>query len=119
MLVWNERQIDSSSFLQAYEQMLRTYAKEYEVVNHTNIGEYTIGEFYQPGHFQVALFDNFQEFDFDGLKGRLLSSSYVPNKDQPEYPPMMKLLSEIFEQYAANGKVRFDYKTRVYYSQTF
>lgn len=117
VLVWNQREIDSTPFLQAYEQILKTYAKEYEVVNHMNVGEDAIGEFYQPGHFQVASFDNFQAFDFDGLKGRLLSCSYAPNEDQAEYLPMMDALREIFEQYKSNGKVRFEYATKVYHGR--
>lgn len=115
VLIWNKWQTDSSPFLQAYEQVLKTYSKDYEVVNHTNVGEKTIGDFYQPEPFQVASFDNFQEFDFNGLKGRLLSCSYAPNEEQPEYLPMMKALKGIFEQFESNGKVRFEYSTKVYY----
>ena len=117
VLIWNERQIDSFPFMQAYEQMLKTYAQDYDEVNHTNIGKNTIGEFYTPGHFQVASFENFQEFDFDGLKGRLLSCSYAPNEDHPEHLPMMNNLREIFKQFEANGKVRFEYATQVYHGQ--
>ena len=116
VLVWNERQL-VSPFMQAYEQMLTTYAKEYAVVNHTNVGETTIGEFYNPGRFQMTSFENFQEFDFEGLKGRLLSCSYAPKEDQPEYLPMMNALREIFERHESDGKVRFEYATQVYHGQ--
>ncbi|MDJ0704898.1 MAG: class I SAM-dependent methyltransferase [Leptolyngbyaceae cyanobacterium MO_188.B28] len=117
VLIWNERKIDSTPFLQAYEHLLKTYAKEYEVVNHMNVGEQAVREFYQPGTVQIESFDNFQTFDFEGVKGRLLSCSYAPNQDQSEYLPMMNTLNQIFEQYESNGKVIFEYDTKVYYGQ--
>ena len=72
-------------------------------------------EFYSPAIFETATFSNFQEFDFEGLKGRLCSSSYTPNSTHPNHIPMMIELKRIFARYQVSGKVRFEYKTQVYY----
>jgi SAM-dependent methyltransferase len=117
VLVWNQRRVDSSIFLREYERILKTYSKDYSVVDHRNVGRDAITEFFSPRRFELARYDNHQDFDFEGLNGRLLSSSYAPSEDQPEYAPMIEELTRAFEQYQSNGTVRFEYDTMVYYGQ--
>ena len=38
-----------------------------------------------------------QEFDYAGLEGRLLSSSYAPGPEHPKHEPMLRELRRIFE----------------------
>ncbi|HIJ75043.1 MAG TPA: hypothetical protein HPP83_13185 [Candidatus Hydrogenedentes bacterium] len=117
VLIWNRRQIESSAFQQAYERILRTYAKDYGSANHRNVGEDVINDFFKPGTCRLAAFDNWQEFDFEGLRGRLLSSSYTPTEGRPEHAPMMADLRKTFGKHQTQGKVRFDYKAVIYYGQ--
>jgi hypothetical protein len=63
----------------------------------------------------VETFDNKQVFDFEGLKGRLLSSSYAPLPGHPSHAPMMERLRQIFEKHQRDGLVEFLYKTHVYF----
>jgi hypothetical protein len=56
-----------------------------------------------------------QEFDYAGLEGRLLSSSYAPGPGHPKHAPMLRELRRIFEKHARGGRVTFEYKTRVYF----
>ena len=60
---------------------------------------------------------NFQEFDFDGLAGRLRSSSYAPREDQANYAPMMAALRQQFDSTQKSGRVRMDYTTQIYFGQ--
>lgn len=113
-LIWNERLTTGSPFLAAYEQLLIEYGTDYQEVNHTNIDETTIRDFFQTRVTQES-FPNQQLFDYQGLEGRLLSSSYVPTRDQPNYQPMLVRLKEIFESYQQNGLVAFDYECKLYY----
>jgi len=116
-LVWNERRIDSTPFLQAYEQLLRTYSSEYETLNHRQIDQAIIAAFYAPGTFALHSFANTQIFDFDGVQGRLLSSSYTPEPGQPTYQPMLDGLTAIFQRCQVDGTVAFEYDTNVYYGR--
>ncbi|MEO7908559.1 MAG: class I SAM-dependent methyltransferase [Roseiflexaceae bacterium] len=116
-LVWNERQADSTPFLQAYEQLLRTYSSEYETLNHRQIDRATSAAFFAPGTFALQTFANTQIFDFEGVKGRLLSSSYTPAPGQPTYQPMLDELATIFQQCQVDSTVAFEYDTNVYYGR--
>ncbi|HEU5014136.1 MAG TPA: class I SAM-dependent methyltransferase, partial [Roseiflexaceae bacterium] len=77
-LIWNERRSDSTPFLRDYEQLLRTYGTDYEASKHTNFDAELIRAFFAPNPMFMQTFENQQRFDYDGLRGRLLSSSYTP-----------------------------------------
>jgi hypothetical protein len=62
----------------------------------------------------MACFPHRQRFDFDGLRGRLLSSSSAPQMGQPGHEAMMDALRALFERHAVDGQVDFDYDTRVF-----
>ncbi len=115
VLVWNDRRVDSTPFLRDYEDLLQTWGTDYKEINHKNIQDNKVFAPFFGGPFHEASFDNIQRFDFEGLMGRLHSSSYVPAKDHPNYPPLAKRAREIFDAYAAGGTVAFEYDTRVYY----
>lgn len=54
---------------------------------------------------ELRVFDNEQLFDFQGLKGRLLSSSYMPKEDDTGYPAMIQTLEELFDQYQQDDQI--------------
>ena len=116
-LIWNDRRIDSTPFLQAYERLLLRYSTDYTSVNHKQIDDQVIAAFFGAGGFRQARFDNQQIFDFAGLLGRLLSSSYAPEADHPSYQPMVAELRAIFDAHQRSGQVVFEYDTIVYYGQ--
>jgi ubiquinone/menaquinone biosynthesis C-methylase UbiE len=116
-LVWNERRVDSTPFLAAYEQLLRTYSREYETLNHRQVDQQMIAAFFKAGTFSSQTFENRQIFDFEGVKGRLLSSSYTPEPGQPTYQPMLDELAAIVRTHHVDGRVSFEYDTNVFYGQ--
>lgn len=113
VLIWNEKQLASSPFMKAYEEMLLKYGTDYAEVKHENIDESMFNSFFDHG-FKLNTFPNEQMFDFIGIKGRLLSSSYAPATEHPEYAPLIEELQRIFNKYNENGTIRFEYITRVY-----
>jgi SAM-dependent methyltransferase len=111
-LIWNDRQTETTSFLREYEELLQTYGTDHPpAVN----DEEAIVAFFSPQPFAVKQFENRQLFDFDELKGRLLSSSYTPEPGNPNYDPMLAALRAIFNRRHVNSRVSFDYATRMYY----
>jgi ubiquinone/menaquinone biosynthesis C-methylase UbiE len=117
VLVWNFRQDATTEFLGAYERMLHTYGTDYAEVQHRgDATEANIIEFYGDPP-QLATFPNSQSFDFEALKGRLLSSSYTPEPGHPNHEPMLHALRTIFDEHQENGRVTFEYDTRLYYGR--
>ena len=116
VLIWNERRTEATPFLRDYEQILLTYGTDYKEVRHENTTA-SIPEFFAPAHHREAAFDLRQQFDFEGLAGRLLSSSYAPLAGHPNHAPMMQELRSIFEAHAQQGIVEFEYNTRIFYGQ--
>src|ERR1700722_12288573 len=114
VFLWNERVTDSTPFLRDYEQLLLTYGTDYADVRHEHTTD-QLNEFLDPLPFQARIFANRQEFEYAGIEGRLLSSSYVPGPDDAKYEPMLQGLRRIFDAHAVNGKATFEYKTRVYF----
>ncbi|MCO6452180.1 MAG: class I SAM-dependent methyltransferase [Caldilineales bacterium] len=116
VLVWNERST-VSPFQQDYEQLLLTTCADYAQVTHRNVSADDIRLAFDLDPFGNAQFENFQDFDFSGLQGRVLSSSYAPQPGHPDYPALIAGLEKLFAQYQTNGLIRFAYDTQVYYGQ--
>lgn len=112
-LIWNERQLDTP-FLADYEELLLTHGVDYREVDHRKIGMGELGPFFG-GVVEQALFDNDQTLDFEGLKGRLLSTSYVPAEGEHACDAMLAALRSVFRSHARRGKIRIEYTTRVFY----
>lgn len=116
VLIWNERQTDSTPFLRDYEQLLLTYGTDYQEVRHERTTD-EIDGFFAPSPFQSAVLEMRQDCDYAALEGRLLSSSYTPPPGHSNYDPMLRTLREIFDTQQKNGQVVLAYATRVYYGQ--
>jgi SAM-dependent methyltransferase len=115
-LIWNARQLDTTEFLREYELLLKKYANDYDKVRHENIDHERLGAFFGPDYRQ-ATFSNQQVFDLEGLRGRLLSSSYMPAEDDPAFPALEKELNGLFAKYAEGGRIKVFYDTNIYYKQ--
>lgn len=117
-LIWNERRLEATPFMRGYEALLQTYATDYQETNHRTVeeDEKTIPAFFG-GAFRVVRFDNVQLFDFEGVRGRLLSSSYTPEAGHPNHEPMLADLRRLFERCQQDGTVAFEYDTRMFYGQ--
>lgn len=116
-LVWNQRRHSAVGFLAAYEELLQASAGDYKAVRERRFDPDAIGAFYAPGKFKTAHFENHQDFDYEGLKGRLLSSSYAPREGQPGHDAMIENLRRVFDTHQQSGSVRFEYDTVVYYGR--
>jgi ubiquinone/menaquinone biosynthesis C-methylase UbiE len=117
VLIWNIRQSSKTAFARAYEDLCVRYGVNYDprLQREPNIGN--IRSFFAETGYSFHAFDNQQLVNFDGLKGRFLSSSYIPGEGDPNYMPMLKALKEIYERHQSNGTVHFDYETRMYFGQ--
>lgn len=115
-LIWNERLLDANKFLRDYENLLIEYGTDYEQIRHDNIQKKSLeNNFDTP--FQQKTFSNPQTLDSEGLKGRLLSSSYMPTEEDPRFPEMEKTLKHLFAEHAQQGKIDILYNTNIFYTK--
>lgn len=114
-LLWNSRPVQGTPFLDAYEQLVVDFGTDYTTVNHgVAVTDFVFKTFFGPGAFQKREFPNRQVFDFDGLYGRVLSSSYMPDVKHLKHPAMLEALKGLFARHQQAGTVNFDYTTELY-----
>jgi len=115
VLVWHDRDTEATPFLRAYEDFLVKYSTDYTTVAHNKVANYgALQRFYSPNEMQMLVQNTQQRFDLEGLRGRLLSSSYAP-REGPQAEAMLRALPELFAQHAEAGQVTLLYRTKIYY----
>jgi SAM-dependent methyltransferase len=117
VLVWNDRRTAGTPFLEEYERLLLEYGTDYKEVSVKYAEESLLAALYGPSAMHTKTFDNQQVFDFDGLRGRLMSASYTPQPGHPNFEPLMRDLEALFRRHQRDGRVAVDYDTKVFYGQ--
>jgi len=115
-LIWNERELETNDFLRDYERFLIKYGTDYEQTRHDNISKKLLKAFFQTD-FRHEFFPNLQTLDFAGLKGRMLSASYMPSEQDSVFEPMITDLERLFADYEKESRIDILYTTNIYYAQ--
>lgn len=110
-LLWNLRTLDSL-FDKGYEDIKAKYGTDYHEIRKAHEPELTA--FFAPAEMEIQYFRHSQQLDFEGLKGQVLSSSYMPQPGQQNYEEMMEALTALFEGNQENGEVTITYDTKLY-----
>lgn len=114
VLMWNERNTKDSQLLADYENLIKKFGTDYDKVcqQDEKVNE-NIKIFFDERGYDIKLIESYQIFGFEGFKGRLLSSSYVPQDNEE----MIAELKVLFDKYQKDGLVKFEYHTMVYTGQ--
>ncbi len=113
VLLWNTRHVDTTPFPRAFEALLQEFGTDYGEVRHDAVGADVLARFFA-GKYERRTLPNEQRFGLEGLRGRLLSMSYVPAQGDPRHLPMLRELERIFAGHARGGEVRMEYDTEIY-----
>ena len=116
VLLWNERVTEGTPFLAEYEQLLLHHGTDYAEVRHERTTN-AISEFFGSAPYETASFQLRQTFDLPALVGRVFSSSYTPAPGHPQHEPLRHALRDLFASHQMDGKVAFDYHTRVFFGR--
>jgi SAM-dependent methyltransferase len=114
VLAWNDRRVECSVFLEKYERLLHMCGTDYGAVRQAECDDDVVRAFFGPQDVRRYALPGRQVFDFEGLRGRLLSSSYAPEEGHPNHALMMAELAALFAEHQQGGVVTFEYETRVY-----
>lgn len=113
-LMWNDRR-DDTPFLKGYDAILKEYAIDYEAIDHRQAeSDGRIERLFAPQIPVRRVFPNHQDFDFNGLRGRVLSSSYMPTAEHPRFNEMIQALRELYDRHQTGERVRFAYDTKLF-----
>jgi SAM-dependent methyltransferase len=116
-LIWNERDKRCSGFGRDYQALLLEYATDPRLVDRDHDQPRRIDRLFEPGGCDRVAYGHRQLLDLDGLRGRLLSSSYAPEAGHPRHAPMMQDLERLYWRHQRDHRVSFEYETRVYFGQ--
>ena len=114
-LIWNDRS-QRTEFARAYEDLLVEFGTDYREVRRLDENR-NVEPLLGGSKSAKRVFENYQEFYYEALEGRLLSSSYTPRAGDPRYGPMLGKLRFLLDRYQTNGRVVFEYDTQVFYGK--
>lgn len=112
VIIFNVRK-NNTPFMKAYNKLQENLKTDFKKVRLENVKENHIADFFDDLKIKKKQLDNLQELDFSALKGRLLSCSYVP-LEGPENKRVLTELKRIFDKYNVKGKIKIEYKTKIY-----
>lgn len=116
VLMWNDRKMAGTRFSEEYEHLVEAYGTDYSEVQ--RLGRTIDGsEFFREFKCGKRVLPNHQDFDYEAIEGRLLSSSYAPQRGDPACAPMLADLRRIFDACQQDGVVRMEYDTNVYFGR--
>lgn len=113
-LIWNVRLRDATPFMAEYERLLAEFSTDYDVSHDMQFDGALVMSFFAPAACRVYTVRHRQIFDAAGLRGRLLSSSYVPDAGHPRHDAMLAALDGLFARYQSGGQVAFEYDATMY-----
>jgi SAM-dependent methyltransferase len=116
-VIYNNRRMGGDSFHEDYEQILTSFGTDYENVKGSHLAEVKLKAFFAPEEMKIATFPNAQDLTLEGLEGRILSSSYMPQPGHPRYEAMHKKIEDLFAREQKNNHVRIEYDCTVAYGR--
>ena len=116
VILFNDRKVKGNAFSDDYEELVVKYGTDYSEVQ--RVGRIFGGvDFFAPYLCEKRTLPNHQDFDYESLEGRLLSSSYAPQRGESSFDPMIADLKEIFAKHQNGGRVRMEYDTNIYFGK--
>ncbi len=117
VLVWNERRAGDDPFQIAYGNLVNEYATEQESACPGSLNHSQRVELFGHRRFHSEYYKNRQVLNWEQIKGRLLSCPGVPVPGDPDCPPMLRRLQQLFETLASDNKVTLEYQTQLHYGR--
>ena len=116
-VLYNDRNIDDP-FMQGYEAVVQSHARDraevLDVWSAEPWKEDNLSAFFHQREYRRFNLRNQQFLDLEGLMGRMMSASYMPNiDDEKRFNALKTDVSKLFETWQKEGCVRVLYDTLV------
>jgi SAM-dependent methyltransferase len=116
-VLYNNRRLAGDTFHEGYEQILIEHGTDYAKVRDSHLDVDRLTVFFAPNAMRSATFENAQRLTLEGLMGRVLSSSYMPQPGHPRHEAMSRSVAAHFAEHRADNHVRMKYDCVVCYGQ--
>ena len=116
-IIYNNRRMTGDASHEGYERILIEHGADYSRVRDSHLDEERLAAFFAPNAMRTASFENAQQLTLEGLMGRVLSSSYMPQPRHPRYQAMSQSVGGHFAEHQCGGHVRMEYDCVVCYGQ--
>ena len=117
VLLWNQRDVGASAFMNDYDQLFLKYGERYDEVKHKHISQAYLKPFYGGYEPQLASYQYAQQLDREGLFGRIQSSSFSLPETDERYEEYSAQIEQLFAKHEHNGVVNMLYRTDIYWGQ--
>lgn len=117
VVAYNHRRRGGNLFHEGYERILNKFGIDYQQVQSDHLTNERLKEFFHPAAMRQHTLLNVQTLDLEGLKGRILSSSYMPQPEHENYEPLHREIESLFAACQIDGSVRMEYDCVVSYAQ--
>lgn len=117
LLIWYRMFTEGSGFMKGYEEIHYSFPGRGAVTDHRNIGNEEMKDFFRDSIFNTKSFSFGHKLDFEGLKGRALSSSHAPSPGDENFASTMEKLSKLYLKHQVNNEVEFLYRTDLYWGK--
>ncbi len=113
-IIRNDRQPYEAGFSPAYDALVERHCHQYRSIRNRYHHGPTLEKFFRPNGYRMGVFPHEEKLDWEALRGRLLSSSYVP-WEGPVHDALFSELRILFDEYKEEGQITFCYDTLVFY----
>ena len=114
VLVWHDRDSQSTPFLHAYEAFVRQHSTDYDRVTHKLVNYATLQHFFGPRGCSRS-----SSTIASGSISTGCAGGYCPRPTFPSpanaYDAMIAALPQLFSTHAVEGHVVLEYETKIYY----
>jgi SAM-dependent methyltransferase len=117
VIAYNHRRRSGDAFHEGYERLLNEFGIDYREVQSDHLTDERLQEFFHPAVMRQRSLLNVQTLDLEGLHGRIVSSSYMPQPGHARYEELQRAVEPLFEQCQKDGSVRLEYDCVVSYGQ--
>jgi SAM-dependent methyltransferase len=116
-VIYNHRRMGGDALHEGYERILLDFGIDYLKVQRQHMTEEKLAEFFAPDEMKCATLPNHQDLTLEGLEGRIVSSSFMPQPGHACFNEMHAAIERLFEENQRDGVVTIQYDCVVTYGQ--
>ena len=113
-LVWNDRDLTGTGFLEGYEALMVEYGNDYLAIRYRHQGTDAIPVYFGGKAPIPAEFPHRRRMNWEMIAALAQSASYLPAPGQPRHAELIAALRRLFDENADQGSIEMRYTCRIH-----